>query len=272
VNLFLVAPFDADAQALDAYRRALEPEAARLGVELGTARWDDDHREAKIEVVLDLRPEVVSFTFGCPSAELLRRLRDRGVLSSVTVTSVEEAEEAVARGAGSLTVQGPGAGGHRGIWDQTALPDDTPLLELLSAMAARVDVPLLAGGGIHDSAGVAAVLANGAVAALVGTAYLLADEAGTNQTYRAALADPRFTSTGTTRAFTGRWARGLSNRFMAEHADAPPGYPHLHHLTSPLRRAAISAGDAEVVNLWAGTGHGHVRAGSAADITRSLVP
>lgn len=272
VNLFVVEPYEPGAAALDAYRRSLEPEAERLGTELGEARWEDDHWSAKVDLVLDVRPEVVSFTFGCPSLEVLRRLADRGVSSSVTVTSVAEAQVAAARGAASLCVQGPHAGGHRGTWDPAADPDTTPLCDLVSAVVAAVDVPVVAGGGISDLAGVSSLLEKGAVAAQIGTGYLLAEEAGTNPTHRAALVDPTLTETAITRAYTGRWARGLANRFMTEHLDAPAGYPHLHHLTSPLRKAAVAAGDMQVAHLWAGTGHAHARTASAADITRSLAP
>ena len=264
VNVFVVEPYQPDVAQLDAFRRTLEPEAARLGVELGEARWDDDSWQAKIDLVLDVRPDVVSFTFGCPSAEVLRQLADRRVLSSVTVTSVAEARMAVDRGAASLSVQGPEAGGHRGTWDLEATPDPTPLLDLLEAVLAVVDVPVVAGGGIHDAAGVHSLTEKGAVAAQVGTAYLLSEEAGTNSTHRAALEDPAFTGTAVTRAYTGRWARGLANRFIADHTDAPAGYPHLHHLTSPLRRAAAATGDKQVAHMWAGTSHAHTRAAGAA--------
>lgn len=272
VNLFVVAPYEPDADALATYRRALEPEATRLGARLGEPRWDDDRWHAKLDVVRDLRPEVVSFTFGCPSADVLRQLAEVDVLTTVTVTSVAEARAAVARGAASLSVQGPDAGGHRGTWDPEAQPDQTPLLDLVSAVDAAVDVPVVAGGGVTDAAGVASVLARGAVAAQVGTAYLLADEAGTNPVHRAALSDHTFTATAVTRAYTGRWARGLANRFIAKHTDAPVGYPHLHHLTAALRAAAVAAGDAQVAHLWAGSGHAQVRPGSAAEITQSLAP
>jgi nitronate monooxygenase len=272
VNLFLVDPYEPDQGSLDAYRRSLEPEAARLGAELGEARWDDDHWQEKVDLVLDVRPDVVSFTFGCPSAEVLGRMAGRGVLSSVTVTSVAEARIAVAHGAASLCVQGPHAGGHRGTWQQAADPDTTPLIDLVSAVVAVVDVPVVAGGGISDPGGVASLSERGAVAAQIGTGYLLAQEAGTSATHRTALGDPTLTETALTRAYTGRWARGLANRFMTDHADAPAGYPHLHHLTSPLRRAAAAAGDVHVAHLWAGTGHAHARAAGAADITRWLAP
>jgi nitronate monooxygenase len=270
VNLFVVEPYQPDPAALAGYRRSLEAEAARLGADLGEPRWDDDHWQAKIDLMLDVRPDVVSFTFGCPGPDVLHRLAAHDVLTTVTVTSVAESRAAVARGAASLSVQGPDAGGHRATWEPEAGPDPTPLADLLAAVLAAVDVPVVAGGGVSDAAGVASIAALGAVAAQVGTAYLLAAEAGTNPVHRAALTDPAFQTTELTRAYTGRWARGLANRFMAEHADAPAGYPHLHHLTAPLRAAAVAAGDAQVAHLWAGTGCTEARTAPAAEITRSL--
>lgn len=270
VNLFVVEPFEPGPGAIDGYKRSLAAEAARLGVELGQPRWDDDLWQAKLDLVLDVRPPLVSFTFGCPSSEVLGLLRQFGVLTAVSVTSVAEAREAVARGAAALSVQGPEAGGHRGTWSLTAEPDPTPLGQLVAQVASAVDVPLMAGGGLSTAADVAAVMGRGAAAAQVGTAYLLAHEAGTNPLHRTALTDPAFRETRMTRAYTGRWARGLANRFMAEHEDAPAGYPQLHHLTAPLRAAAVAAGDPQVAHLWAGTGHARARRAGAADITRSL--
>lgn len=266
VNLFLVEPYEPDAARLDAYRRSLAIDATRLGVDLGEPRWDDDDWSVKLEVVLDERPDAVSFTFGCPSAEVLRALAEHDILTAVTVTTVAEARVAVARGAASLAVQGPDAGGHRGTWDLDARPGRSPLLDLVAAVVVEVAVPVAAGGGVT------AVLERGAVAAQVGTSYLLADEAGTNPVHRAALTDPGFTRTAVTRAYTGRWARGLANRFMAEHGDAPPGYPQVHHVTAPLRAAAVAAGDAQVAHLWAGTGFAEARSVTAEEITASLAP
>jgi nitronate monooxygenase len=186
---------------------------------------------------------------------------------------VSEARAAVQRGAGSLCVQGPEAGGHRGIWDPDALPDDrVGLHELLAAVLSQVDVPVMAAGGLSDASGVDAVIRRGAVAAQVGTALLLADEAGTHPVHRAALVDSAFTHTERTRAFTGRWARGLGNRFMREHADAPAGYPHLHHLTAPVRAAALATGDAQAAHLWAGTGYPRIQSAPVRQIIRSLTP
>jgi nitronate monooxygenase len=272
LNLFLVEPYEPDRPALDAYCRSLEADATRHGVALGAPRWDDDHWQAKLQVVFDLRPPVVSFTFGCPDAGVVQRLAQVGVLSMVTVTSVAEAAAAVARGLASLAVQGPHAGGHRGGWVQDAEPDQTSLDDLVSGIGAATDVPLAVGGGVSGAADVAAVLRRGASAALVGTAYLLADEAGTNPVHRAALSDPAFDRTDVTRAYTGRWARGLVTRFMTDHPDAPAGYPYLHHVTAPLRAAAVAQRDPQALHLWAGTGHRDVRRAPAAELTRSLAP
>ena len=129
-----------------------------------------------------------------------------------------------------------------------------------SDLRARVKLPLLAAGGLATAGDVTGALTAGAVAAVVGTALLLADESGANPTHRAALAEGT-RETVVTRAFTGRPARALRTAFIDRYDPvAPAGYPALHHLTSPLRRAAARAGDAERVHLWAGAGYRHARA------------
>lgn len=272
VNLFVVEPFEPDPAALETYRAALQPEARRLGVELGTPRWDDDAWAGKLEVVLDTRPEVVCFTFGCPDADVLGRMAAAGITTMVTVTTAAEARLAAARGAGSLSVQGPGAGGHRATFDQATAATEVPLEATVDEITAGTDLPVVAGGGIATAGDVAGLLSRGAVAAQVGTALLLADEAGTNPLHRNALTSGRFTSTTPTRAFTGRSARGLTNRFITAHTDAPVGYPHLHHLTAPLRAAAVAQRDEDTAHLWAGTGFPGLHDGPAARIVAALIP
>jgi nitronate monooxygenase len=161
-----------------------------------------------------------------------------------------------------LILQGLEAGGHRGTWvdgDVEALA----LRELLSRVSSSdVDLPLVATGGIADADGVAEVLAAGAVAAQVGTAFMLAPEAGTHPAHREAISSDR--PTALTRAFTGRLARGIENRFMAEH------YPHINYATAPLRAAARARGDADGFNLWAGQAHSLAVARPAAETVRVL--
>lgn len=272
VNLFVVEAFEPDAAALEAYRAGLEPEAQRLGVELGTPRWDDESWAGKLEVVLDTAPEVVSFTFACPAESVLRQLGAAGITTMVTVTTAAEARLAAARGAQALSVQGPDAGGHRATFDQTATPTETPLGETVEEITAATGLPVVAGGGIATAEDVAGLLSRGAVAAQIGTALLLAEEAGTNPLHREALAGDRFTSTTLTRAFTGRLARGLTNRFITAHTDAPIGYPHLHHLTAPIRAAAVARHDADTAHLWAGAAFTDIRSGPADTILASLTP
>lgn len=270
VNLFVPDSFQPDEALLDAYVESLRPEAAALGVEVGTPRHDDDGWDAKLEIVLAARPAAVSFTFGCPDASVLARMAKAGILPIVTVTTPAEAEFAVAAGARALAVQGPGAGGHRGSFDQGETPTSQPLEDTLAAIGSTTAVPLAAGGGVSGPDDVARLRKTGADAVQVGTALLLADESGTNPLHRAALGEGQFTETSLTRAYTGRYARGLTNRFILEHQDAPAGYPHLHHATAPLRKAAVACGNADVAHLWAGTGFASAQSAPAAAIIESL--
>jgi nitronate monooxygenase len=270
-NLFVPQPSAATPAAVEGYAAALAAEAERYGVQLGEPRFDDDHWAAKIDVLLDVRPDVASFTFGVPSVEECRRLRNAGITTVGTVTTLSEAQTAAGRGIDALVAQGPSAGGHRGTFDPVAQPANEPLDQLLAAVAAAVDIPLIAAGGLVTAEDVERVLQAGAVAAQLGTAFLLADEAGSSPVHRAALRDPQFTETVVTRAFSGRYARGLRNRFIDEHEDeAPFGYPEVHYLTSPLRAASVRAGDPHAVNVWAGTGFRAALAAPVAEIVGTL--
>ena len=270
-NLFVPQPSAATPEAIERYAAALGPDVQRYGADLGTPRFDDDAWSTKIEVLLEQLPAVASFTFGLPSADEVRRLRAAGITTVGTVTSLDEATRALGCGVDALVAQGPAAGGHRGTFHPTAPPSDEPLDELLAALTANVDVPVVAAGGLMTADDVAQVRRAGAVAAQLGTAFLLADEAGSTPVHRAALQNASFTETAVTKAFSGRYARGLRNRFIDEHEDeAPFGYPEVHYLTSPLRAAAVRAGDPHGVNVWAGTGFRQAIAGPAAEIIRTL--
>lgn len=256
-----------------AHRGVYEPFARRLretsGVEPGEPRFDDDAWEEKLALLRADPVTVVSFTFGCPPPTVVRDLRAAGSEVWVTVTEVPEAVEAVAAGADALVVQGVEAGGHRATFRDEDGAGEVSLLALLQLVGVAVDVPLVASGGIATGRAVAAVLAAGAAAAQIGTALMRCPEAGTSEPHRARLARPA--RTALTRAFTGRTARGIVNRFLREHSgDAPAAYPEIHHLTAPLRARGRKAGDAEVLNLWAGQTHELARDASAADVVRGL--
>ena len=268
VNLFVPQPPAQPAVAVARYAATLAHEARTAGVELGVPAHDDDDFAAKAALLIDSPPAVVSFTFGLPEESLVRRLRAAGAEVWITVTTPEEALTAAGLGVDALVVQGGEAGGHRGG------PGDQPeqvlgLLALLQLVRAAVDLPLVAAGGIATGAAIAAVLTLGARAASLGTAFLDCPEAGTSSLHREALHGSR--PTALTRAFTGRTARGIANRFLLEHsADAPAAYPELHHLTAPLRAAGRTAGNAEVVNLWAGQAYPLVRPLPAGELVATL--
>lgn len=271
VNLFVPGTPTAH-ERLAAYSERLAPEAARAGTQLGEARFEDDEWQSKLDLVTTDAIPVVSFTFGCPPAEVISRLHRAGSEVWVTVTTVAEARQAVDSGSDAVVVQGCEAGGHRATFVDDPARDaveDLTLLALLQLIRSAVEVPLIGTGGITTGAGIAAVLAAGAAAAQLGTAFLRCPEAGTAAIHRQALATD--TPTTTTRAFTGRLARGIRNRFTDEHSTAAPAaYPEIHHLTSPLRQAGRTAGDPEIVNLWAGQTHTLAPQRPAAEIVTAL--
>jgi nitronate monooxygenase len=269
VNVFVPPVVAADPRSYEAYAVRLAAEAERYGVALGEARSDDDAWDGKLELLEAERVAVASFTYGCPPPEVIERLADRGTSVWVTVTDVPEAREALAAGAHALVTQGAEAGAHRATWVDADDGPELGLLALLQLVGQAVDVPLIASGAIATGAAVAAVLCAGARAAQLGTAFLRCFEAGTAEAHREALARP--TPTRLTRAFSGRRARSLVNRFVLEHGDAAPiAYPEIHHMTTPLRAAAREAGDPEGLSLWAGQAHELARAVSAGDLVRAL--
>jgi len=269
VNLFMPAA-PGDPAEVAAYAATLQAEAQRLGVALGEPRWDDDAYEAKLDVLEADCVDLVSFTFGCPSAETVDRLHTAGVRTAVTVTSPREAHLAADVGSDLLVVQGTEAGGHQGSFADLSA-NDTPLLVALAEIRDTTDVPMIGAGAVMTGRDAAAVLGAGAIGVQIGTALLCTPEAGTSTVYRNALLEARFPDTIVTRAFSGRFARGLANRFALEHdGQAPQAYPEVHYLTRPLRAAATQAGDPDVPNLWAGTGWRGVTAEPAADIVRRI--
>ncbi len=272
VNLFAAAGTPADADAVAVYGRRLGELAGRAGVALGEPRFDDDWCHEKLAQLLEDRfpgVSVVSFTFGLPPADAAQALRAAGFELWITVTSVDEARTAAAAGADVLIVQGVEAGGHRGVFTDDDGQSELTLLSALELIAAAVALPLVGAGAIMTGAALAAVLAGGATAGQLGTAYLRSPEAGTSDAQRRAVAGPE--PTVLTRAFSGRTARGIVNRWHRQHgAAAPCAYPEVHHLTSPLRAAGRAAGDADLINLWAGEAHALAQPASAEVITRRL--
>jgi nitronate monooxygenase len=270
VNVLVPQQVPTTEAQLSGFESALKPEASRYGATVGEPGRHYDW-DAKLDVICDLRPEVVSFTFGSPTREQSRRLKSVGIMVLATVTTVREAMVALSCGADALVVQGPDAGGHRATFDPFAVPPDDSLDDLVSLLAYCFDYPIVAAGGVGTPRDVSRLLGAGAAAVQVGTAFLLADEAGTNPVHRAALVDPQFNRTVLTRAFTGRYGRALCNRFVEEHEpEAIFGFPQVAMMTASIRSAAVKRGDPHGAALWAGAAFRHAKKVSAADIVREL--
>ncbi|MET9292708.1 nitronate monooxygenase [Streptomyces sp. NPDC003077] len=297
VNLFMPQPPLVDRAAVEAYRERLAGESASYGSPLGEVSYGspldgvsygspsaavdpyggaDDGYEAKLAVLREDPVPVVSFHFGCPSRAVFDALAEVGTYTVVTATTVAEAQAAEAAGADAVCVQGVEAGGHQGTHRDDPQADGTGaglgLLALLGQVREAVRVPLIAAGGLMRGSQIAAVLAAGASMAQLGTAFLATPESGAHPLHKQALTSPLFTHTELTRAFSGRPARGLVNRFIKEHGHhAPAAYPAVHHLTSGLRKAAAAAGDAQGMALWAGQGHRMARELPAARLVDVLM-
>lgn len=273
VNLFVPSPVPISRADYQAYSERLASIAAQLGQRLPPPREDDDHWEEKVAAVVADPVPVVSFTFGLPDVGVVRRLRAAGTFTLQTVTSAAEARAAQEAGVDGVTVQGFAAGGHSGIWNGSLRPLDVSLSELVREVRSVTALPLFAAGGVSRVEQVRDLLSTGADAVVVGTALLLADEAGTSPVHRAVLSDARFDRTVLTRAFTGRYARALANDFTREFSNvAPSGYPALHHLTRGIRSAASAAGDSGLAHLWAGEGWRDTKPGPVAEVLGRLAP
>ncbi len=270
VNLFVLEPASPERAVVDAAIERLRPWYEALGAPPPAPpnAFAPDF-EDQFAGLLRAAPPLASFTFACLSPDRVAALQAVGSLVVGTATTVEEAKTWAAVGADAISAQGSEAGGHRGHFLAETSVSLVGTMALVGDIRRTVDLPVLAAGGIMDGRGVAAALALGAAAAQMGTAFLLADEATTSQPWRRAIETAPEDPTRLTRAFTGRHARGIENRFMREMRgveDEVPAYPVQNRLTGELRAAATRADQPEMISLWAGQGVKQAGHGSARDM------
>jgi nitronate monooxygenase len=269
VNLFVPGE-PAAPGVFEPYVEMIVADATSRGMPVGAGRYDDDDWDAKLDLLCDDPVAIVSFTFGCPDAAVIKRIQAAGSEAWVTVTSPDEAEQAKSAGADGLVLQGAEAGGHRGSFVNVRDMSTYGVLALLQ-LTASLGLPRMAAGGIGTGAAVAAVLVAGADAAAVGTGFLRCPEAGTNAAHRKVL-ETSTAPTRLTQAFTGRLARGIPNRFMDTFdPHAVTAYPEIHYVTSPLRAAAREQDDPSWLNLWAGQTYPLGETKPAAEVVAELV-
>lgn len=278
VNVFCHRPAIADAAREASWIARLGPEFARYGAK-PPARLTEIYRtfrtdDAKLAVLLDERPPVVSFHFGVPARERIEALRAAGIVLLATATNLEEGRAIAAVGIEAVVAQGYEAGGHRGVFDPDGADERLGTVALTRLLARKLDLPVIAAGGIMDGAGIAAALALGAAAAQLGTAFIGCPESSADAGYRAALLGPGAEHTVMTPALSGRPARCLANRFtaLAEGVDRQsiPSYPIAYDAAKALHVAARAAGEFGFGAQWAGQGAPLARSFPAAELVAVL--
>jgi nitronate monooxygenase len=274
VNLFAPVPRESPSAAeVERARRAVAPFRAEVGLPDAGPPGPLPSFEEELRVVIDERVAAFSFTFGALSSEDVAALTRSGAVVLGTATTVREARALEAAGCHGVVAQGGEAGGHRGTFLGPLERGLAGTLALVPQIVDAVKLPVVAAGGIMDGRGVAAAFALGAQGVSLGTAFLPCPESGASRAYKEALLshaddDP----TTLTRAFSGRLARGLRNRFTEEMASAPLlPFPLQNSLTQDLRREAAKAGKADLLSLWAGQAAPLARARGAGDLVRDLV-
>jgi len=273
VNLFAPLPARPE-QDLDAAIARLAPYHAELGLPPPTRpQLPADQFDAQLAAALDSGAAAISFTFGLLPAAAVAAIKARDVPLIGTATTVAEAIALRASGVDAIVAQGSEAGGHRGTFLGDFADAQIGTLALVPQIVDAAGLPVAASGGIMDGRGIAAALALGAGAVQLGTAFLTCHESGVPEVYKSAILQAGENATRITRAFSGRPARGIVNRFMEE-VDADggpiPAFPIQNVLTRALRTAAARQGRAEFLSLWAGQGLRLARRESAAELIGRL--
>jgi nitronate monooxygenase len=276
LNFFCHKQPEPNPQGEAAWKRRLEPYYRELGLDPETpvtAPARAPFSEIHCALLEELRPAVASFHFGLPEERLLSRVKAAGCMVLSSATTVTEARWLEAHGADAIIAQGAEAGGHRGMFLSEEIAAQPGTFALVPQIADAVRVPVIAAGGIGDARGIVAALALGASAVQIGTAYLFCPEAAVSAPHARALREGRDDGTRLTNIFTGRPARGIVNRAVAEigpMAEEAPAFPMAAPAWAQLRAKAEASGSGEFSPLWAGQAAGLGHEMPAGELTRSL--
>ena len=276
LNFFCHTMEAPDPAAREGWKQFLKSHYLRLGLDIeavAESRLRLPFNEAMCEVVEEIRPAVVSFHFGLPSADLVDRLKNKRIRILGSATSVKEARWLEERGCDAVIAQGVEAGGHRAMFLENNVSAQVGLFALLPQVADAVSVPVVAAGGISDARGVVAAFALGAAGVQLGTAYLFCPEANVSPIYHNALGQVPDTGTAVTNLFSGRPARGILNLYLEESGPMAPAalaFPYAATMVAPLRAASEKAGTLDYMQLWAGQAARLGKAMPAERLTRTL--
>ncbi|UFH54150.1 nitronate monooxygenase family protein [Spirosoma sp. KNUC1025] len=258
LNFFCHTPPPIDLERESRWRKQLEPYYFELGIDpkepiptSNRAPFD----AALCDLVVELKPEVISFHFGLPATELVERVKAAGIKIIASATTVDEARWLEQHGCDAIIAQGIEAGGHRGMFLSSDISTQVGTMALLPQVVDAVSIPVIAAGGIADARGIVAALTLGASAVQIGTAYLFCPEANVPPLHREALRNAKDNSTAITNVFTGRPARSIVNRIVRElgpMSETAPLFPLAGGALMPLRAKTEPMGSSDFMSLWSG--------------------
>lgn len=275
VNLFVPEYNEVTSTQIDRMKEILTPYCDEFNIEPGAPSIDkDDTFDQLVQIVIDTNVKICSFTFGIPDPVTVEKLKEAGVILIGCATTVEEAVLNEQAGMDMVVAQGFEAGGHRGSFAQKALRSSVGTMTLVPQIKDAVNIPVIAAGGIMDGRGVHACLTLGAGAAQLGTAFLTTKESAAPEIHKKAILNGTEADTVLTKSFSGKYARGIRNRFiddMEKHQEDILPYPFQNHMTKKIRSKAASEGRSDLLHLWSGQGMRMSRDVEAGELLKDIV-
>lgn len=259
VNLFVPQPYTIDIERIKRVNEFMEPFKQELSAEtplsLSNYEIDTEIFIGLVDVIISERVPICSFTFGIPSEDIISKLKEKSITMIGTATTVQEAIMNEKMGMDAVVVQGAEAGGHRGTFAGGSQESLLGLMSLLPQAVDQVKFPVIAAGGIMDGRGIMAAKCLGAQGCQLGTAFLVCDESGANPLHKQKIVQSTEEQAVLTKAFSGKTARGIQNRFIEEMKKVEeelPDYPLQNELTKGIRKAASLSKNTGFMSLWSG--------------------
>jgi nitronate monooxygenase len=275
VNLFIPNKTQHSPEKIQKMNKILDKYRRELNIALSPPIKFPSHTfEDQFKVLIDEKVPIFSFTFGIADANCINQCKANNIISIGTATSCKEALALAESGIDAIVAQGSEAGAHRGTFLGCAEDSLIGTLALVPQVVDAVPVPVIAAGGIMDARGILAARDLGAKAVQMGTAFLACPESGATQKYKQAVCNADAGAITLTRAFSGRLARGIRNRFiddMMNQLDAIPDYPIQHYLTQDIREAAKRIDNIDFMSLWAGQSAHLAKPKPAGELTKDLI-
>lgn len=259
VNLFIIDPPEVSEEEIESSSEALQYFRNKLNLKetSNDVSYKGNDLDRKIDVIISESVPICSFTFGLPPREVITRLKQKGIRVIGTATTVEEAIAVQQAGMDAVVAQGSEAGGHRGSFSKPEDSSGIGTMALVPQVCDHVTIPVIASGGVMDARGIAASHVLGAQGVQMGSAFLTTDESGAHSEHKAAILKANDDDTVVTKAFSGKWARGIRNEFtdyMGKESASIAPYPIQNSLTKPIRTEAKKKENPQYMSLWAGQG------------------